>query len=170
VKQSLQKFTEFLTISVEISPSSPSTFTPDQVMATLQADLPHLFERDISYTIYTRDVFFQDPVNTFRGKVNYRIIFWTLRFHGRLFFTDLHFDVHQIQAENPQTIRVDWTVRGTLRLPWHPRLLFNGYSLYQLDQQGLIYNHRDTWDRSPQEILRQFIWGAKDCTKGDCQD
>ena len=144
-----------------VSPQLPA-FTTDQAIAILQADLPHLFEQDISYAIYTQDVFFQDPVNTFRGKVNYRIIFWTLRFHGRLFFTDLHFDVHQIQAVDPHTIRVDWTVRGTLRLPWRPPLFFNGYSHYKLNEQGQIYDHRDTWDRPPIAILRQFLGRTSD--------
>ena len=125
-------------------------------IATLWQDLPTLFDRDISYDIYSQDIFFRDPVNTFKGKFNYRIIFWTLRFHGRLFFTDLHFDLHRVEATDPTTIRADWTVRGTLRLPWRAKLFFNGYSIYKLNDAALIYEHIDTWDRSPGEILRQF--------------
>ena len=128
----------------------------DPILETLRRDLPTLFERDIAYDIYTRDIFFKDPVNQFKGKLNYRIIFWTLRFHGGLFFSDLHFDLHDVRVEQDFVIRADWTVRGTLRLPWRPPLLFNGYSLYKLNQAGQIYDHRDTWDRSPQAILRQF--------------
>ena len=56
-----------------------------QLITTLQQDLPTLFEQDISYQIYTHDIYFRDPVNKFKGKFNYRLIFWTLRFHGRLF-------------------------------------------------------------------------------------
>lgn len=130
----------------------------DPILETLRADLPTLFEADISYDIYTQDIFFKDPVNQFKGKFNYRIIFWTLRFHGRLFFTDLHFDLHDVRVEDEHTIRADWTVRGTLRLPWQPKLFFNGYSIYSLNEAGKIYDHRDTWDRSPQEILKQFRW------------
>ncbi|MEM8546328.1 MAG: DUF2358 domain-containing protein, partial [Cyanobacteria bacterium P01_H01_bin.119] len=59
------------------------------VVSTLKADLPHLFETDISYDIYTPDIVFVDPVNRFRGKLSYRLIFWSLRFHGKLFFTAL---------------------------------------------------------------------------------
>jgi hypothetical protein len=47
----------------------------EQAVDTLKADLPTLFEQDISYDIYTKDVYFQDPVNKFKGKINYRIIF-----------------------------------------------------------------------------------------------
>ncbi|MBD2093108.1 DUF2358 domain-containing protein [Microcoleus sp. FACHB-1515] len=127
------------------------------IIATLWQDLPTLFERDISYDIYSQDIFFKDPVNTFKWKFNYRIIFWTLRFHARLFFTEIHFDVHEITHPEPDRIFVTWTVRGTLRVPWRSKLLFNGNSNYTLNEKQQIYRHIDSWDRSPQEILRQFF-------------
>lgn len=124
---------------------------------TLQTELPSLFETDLSYDIYTKDIYFRDPVNTFKGKFNYRIIFWTLRFHGKLFFTSLYFDLHDIKQTAPDTILANWTVRGTLRVPWKGSILFNGYSTYKLTPEGLIYEHIDTWDRQPREILKQFF-------------
>jgi hypothetical protein len=135
----------------------------EPILDTLRNDLPTLFEEDISYDIYSNDIFFKDPVNQFKGKFNYRIIFWTLRFHGRLFFSDLHFDLHNVYVQDELTIRADWTVRGTLRLPWRPKIFFNGYSIYSLNEDGQIYDHRDTWDRAPGEILRQF-WKSTDET------
>lgn len=129
----------------------------ERAIATLQQELPTLFEHDLSYDIYSRDIDFRDPVNRFKGKFNYRIIFWTLRFHGRLFFTDLHFDLHGVYQSAPEAIRADWTVRGTLRVPWKATLFFNGYSIYTLNPNGLISTHTDTWDRTPREILKQFV-------------
>ncbi|MEP0918465.1 DUF2358 domain-containing protein [Leptolyngbya sp. DQ-M1] len=129
----------------------------DEIIHTLKQDLPTLFEKDITYDIYSSDIFFKDPVNTFKWKFNYRIIFWTLRFHGKLFFTELFFDLHQVYPKDEWTILADWTVRGTLRVPWKARLLFNGTSTYSLNADGLIYRHIDTWDRSPNEILKQFF-------------
>ncbi|NET28371.1 MAG: DUF2358 domain-containing protein [Okeania sp. SIO1I7] len=129
----------------------------EQVINTLNLDLPTLFEKDISYNIYTKDIFFKDPVNTFKWKFNYRIIFWTLRFHGRLFFTELYFDLHDVQQTEENIILANWTVRGVLRVPWQARIFFNGYSTYKLNQDGLIYEHIDTWDRKPTEILKQFF-------------
>ncbi|MBD1840184.1 MULTISPECIES: DUF2358 domain-containing protein [unclassified Coleofasciculus] len=129
----------------------------EQVVETLKNDLPMLFERDISYDIYTQDIYFEDPVNKFKWKFNYRIIFWTLRFHAQLFFTEIFFDLHDVAQIDEETIRANWTVRGVLRLPWKPRLFFNGYSTYKLNKDGLIYNHIDTWDRKPSEILKQFL-------------
>lgn len=128
-----------------------------QVIKTLEKDLPTLFEKDISYHIYTKDIYFQDPVNTFKGKLNYRIIFWTLRFHGKLFFTELYFDLHDVKQTAEDIILANWTVRGKLRLPWKANIFFNGYSTYKLTKSGLIYEHIDTWDRQPSEILKQFL-------------
>lgn len=128
-----------------------------QAMAVLQAELPHLFQQDLSYDIYTKDIYFRDPVNTFKGKLNYRIIFWTLRFHARLFFTTIAFDLHQVTHPAPDTILATWTVRGRLRLPWKADLYFNGTSTYKLNPAAQIYEHIDTWDRSPTEVLKQFL-------------
>jgi hypothetical protein len=129
----------------------------EQVIETLKAELPRLFETDISYEIYTKDIYFKDPVNTFQGKLNYRIIFWTLRFHGKLFFRELYFDLHDVTQTATDTILAKWTVRGTLRVPWKARIFFNGYSTYKLAPDGSIYEHIDTWDRQPSEILKQFF-------------
>ncbi|MCC5651640.1 DUF2358 domain-containing protein [Nostoc sp. XA013] len=133
-----------------------SQLSVERVIKTLKEDLPTLFEKDISYHIYTDDIYFKDPVNTFKYKFNYRIIFWTLRFHARLFFTQIYFDVHEVSQSAENTIIAKWTVRGVLRVPWKAGLLFNGYSTYKLNQDNLIYEHIDTWDRKPGEILKQF--------------
>ena len=129
----------------------------ESTIAQLSADLPTLFKEDISYHIYSSDILFKDPVNTFQGKLNYRIIFWTLRFHARLFFTEIYFDVHDIQQTASDVIKVWWTVRGKLRVPWQANIFFNGDSTYQFNAEGLIYDHRDNWDRTPKTILKQFL-------------
>ena len=129
----------------------------ESAIAQLSKDLPNLFQKDISYQIYSSDIFFKDPVNMFQGKLNYRIIFWTLRFHARLFFTEIYFDVHDIQQTARDVIQVWWTVRGKLRVPWEANIFFNGDSTYQFNADGLIRNHRDNWDRAPKEILKQFL-------------
>eukprot|EP00457_Paulinella_chromatophora_P012562 gb/GEZN01012780.1/.p1 GENE.gb/GEZN01012780.1/~~gb/GEZN01012780.1/.p1 ORF type:complete len:334 (-),score=54.09 gb/GEZN01012780.1/:13-1014(-) len=128
-----------------------------QLVQQLRHDLPTLFAKDISYDIYTKDVVFKDPVNSFKGKFSYRIIFWTLRFHGNLFFTDLAFDLHDVTAPDEQTILAFWTVRGRLRLPYDTRMFFNGNSTYKLNSDNLIYEHIDRWDRGPGAILKQFL-------------
>ncbi len=134
----------------------------DQNIETLRHDLPTLFEKDISYDIYTQNIYFKDPVNKFKGKLNYRIIFWTLRFHARLFFSEIYFDLHEISQSAEDIILATWTVRGVLRVPWKAQIFFNGYSTYKLNQDALIYEHIDTWDRKLGEILQQFFRKGKD--------
>ncbi|MCP6759615.1 MAG: DUF2358 domain-containing protein [Fischerella sp. CENA71] len=134
----------------------------EQNIKILRHDLPTLFEKDISYDIYTQNIYFQDPVNKFKGKLNYRIIFWTLRFHARLFFTEIYFDLHDVYQSAEDIILATWTVRGVLRVPWKAHIFFNGYSTYKLNQDALIYEHIDTWDRKPGEILQQFFRKGKD--------
>ncbi|KOP25868.1 hypothetical protein AMR41_13490 [Hapalosiphon sp. MRB220] len=133
----------------------------DQNIETLRHDLPTLFEKDISYDIYTQNIYFKDPVNKFKGKLNYRIIFWTLRFHARLFFTEIYFDLHDVSQSAEDIILATWTVRGVLRVPWKAQIFFNGYSTYKLNQDAFIYEHIDTWDRKPGEILQQFFRKVK---------
>ena len=140
---------------------SAYTLQVESAIETLKTELPSLFETDLSYDIYTKDIYFRDPVNTFKGKFNYRIIFWTLRFHGRLFFTSLYFDLHNVKQTAEDTILANWTVRGVLRVPWKASIFFNGYSTYKLTPKGLIYEHIDTWDRQPKEILQQFFRQGK---------
>ncbi len=127
-----------------------------EVIKTLQDELPTLFEQNISYEIYSHNIYFSDPVNKFKGKFNYWLIFWTLRFHARLFFTEIAFDLHDVYQADINTIIARWTVRGVLRVPWQAKLLFHGYSTYKLNADCLIYEHIDTWDRKPGEILQQF--------------
>jgi hypothetical protein len=43
----------------------------DEIIHILKQDLPTLFEKDITYDIYSSDIFFKDPVNTFKWKFNY---------------------------------------------------------------------------------------------------
>ncbi|AFZ50246.1 DUF2358 domain-containing protein [Dactylococcopsis salina] len=129
----------------------------ESAIEQLSHDLPNLFQKDISYKIYSSDIFFKDPVNLFQSKFNYRIIFWTLRFHARLFFTEIYFDVHDIQQIETNIIKVWWTVRGKLRVPWEANIFFNGDSTYTLNSEGLISDHRDSWDRAPKAILKQFL-------------
>jgi hypothetical protein len=61
--------------------------------------------------IYREDVVFRDPRNTFKGLKNYKTIFWSLRFHGRLFFSRLYVDVQRIwQPDDAQIRRVSSSI------------------------------------------------------------
>lgn len=128
-----------------------------QAIETIKQDLPPLFERDISYDIYTSDICFADPINTFKSKRSYRLVYWSLRFHARFFFTQIDLDLHEVRQTEPDAIEANWSVTGTLRLPWKPQIFFNGNSRYLLNSEGFIYKHIDTWDRKPLEVFKQFF-------------
>lgn len=67
----------------------------------LPASLPPL----LSDAIYREDVTFKDPNLTFRGLRNYRLIFWSLRFHGRLFLSAAHVQVLRIWQPDDAVIK-----------------------------------------------------------------
>lgn len=66
--------------------------------------------------IYHEDVVFRDRRNTFSGIKNYKTIFWSLRFHGRLFFSKLYVEVKRIWQPSDNTICMRWTVHGIPRV------------------------------------------------------
>lgn len=59
--------------------------------------------------IYRDDITFRDPRNAFHGKKDYKTIFWSLRFHGKLFFRVLYVDVLRIW-ESPENVNDAGTV------------------------------------------------------------
>lgn len=39
-----------------------------------------------------------------------------------------------------------WRLEGTLMLPWRPKVqAYTGTTLYELDEQGLVYRHTELW-------------------------
>jgi len=83
-------------------------------------------------------VVFRDPRNRFEGLDNYRTIFWSLRFHGAIFFKHLSVEVKRIWQKEDDSICMRWTVHGTSRLPWEPQGIFDGVSTYRLDSHGKV--------------------------------
>jgi hypothetical protein len=72
---------------------------------------------------------------------NYQLIFWSLRFHGRIFFKSLYVEVRRIWQPSDGVISMRWTVHGVPRVPWEAEGTFDGISTYKLDSDGKIYEH-----------------------------
>jgi Uncharacterized conserved protein (DUF2358) len=83
-----------------------------------------------------------DPLNTFQGIENYKLIFWALRFHGKILFHDIGLDISHIWQLSENTIMIRWQLHGTPRVPWEARGTFQGTSRYKLDRNGKIYEHK----------------------------
>ncbi|GKV06778.1 hypothetical protein SLEP1_g18622 [Rubroshorea leprosula] len=109
---------------------------------TLREDLPSLFTRDLNYDIYRDDITFADPLNTFTGIENYKLIFWALRFHGKILFREISLEVYRIWQPSENVILIRWNLRGVPRVPWEAKGQFQGTSRYKLDRNGKIYEHK----------------------------
>ncbi|KAL3578892.1 hypothetical protein D5086_020396 [Populus alba] len=109
---------------------------------TLREDLPLLFTEDLNYEIYRDDITFIDPLNTFTGIDNYKLIFWALRFHGKMLFREISLEVYRIWQPSENVILIRWNLKGVPRVPWEAKGEFQGTSRYKLDRNGKIYEHK----------------------------
>ncbi|KAM7526911.1 hypothetical protein LguiA_016813 [Lonicera macranthoides] len=109
---------------------------------TLREDLPSLFTKDLNYHIYRDDITFLDPLNKFTGIENYKLIFWALRFHGRILFRDISLEVFRVWQPSENVILIRWNLKGVPRVPWEAKGHFQGTSRYKLDRNGKIYQHK----------------------------
>lgn len=109
---------------------------------TLREDMPLLFCKDLNYDIYRDDITFVDPLNKFTGIENYKLIFWALRFHGKILFREISLDVYRVWQPSENVILIRWNLRGVPRVPWETKGQFDGTSRYKLDRNGKIYEHK----------------------------
>ncbi|KAE8124506.1 hypothetical protein FH972_019384 [Carpinus fangiana] len=109
---------------------------------TLREDLPLLFTKDLNYDIYRDDITFVDPLNTFSGIEKYKLIFWALRFHGKILFREISLEVYRIWQPSENVILIRWNLKGVPRVPWEAKGEFQGTSRYKLDRNGKIYEHK----------------------------
>jgi len=108
---------------------------------TLRDDLPFMFVREPDFSIYREDIVFKDPRNSFAGLERYKTIFWSLRFHAKIFFSIAFLEVKRIWQPADGEIAMRWVVRGVPRVPWEAEGTFEGVSKYKLDSNGAIYEH-----------------------------
>ncbi|KAK1397764.1 Eukaryotic translation initiation factor 4E transporter like [Heracleum sosnowskyi] len=109
---------------------------------TLREDMPLLFTKDLNYDIYRDDITFVDPLNKFTGIEKYKLIFWALRFHGKILFRDISLEIFRVWQPSENVILIRWNLRGVPRVPWEAKGEFQGTSRYKLDRNGKIYEHK----------------------------
>ncbi len=110
------------------------------------------FPHHQTYEIYAEDVYFEDPLNKFRGINRYQKM---INFLGK-FFQDIVLELHNI-AQDDNKIRTDWTLAMTPPLPWKPRIVISGWSKLQLNEAKLIVSHCDYWKIKPFQVLLQIF-------------
>ncbi len=110
------------------------------------------FPADQTYSIYAENVYFQDPMNRFRGISRYQQMIGFMN----TFFKDIKLDLHSI-SQSDNRIDTQWTLSWTLSLPWRPRIAIAGRSELTLNSDGLIDSHIDYWDISRWDVLKQLF-------------
>lgn len=103
-----------------------------------------------TYSIYTENVYFEDPLNKFTGLKRYQKM---IKFIETL-FQNIQLELHSIEQKE-QTIITEWTLNMTSPLPWKPRLSIPGWSELKLNEQELIVVHCDRWRITPWQLLLQ---------------
>ncbi|MEA5516348.1 DUF2358 domain-containing protein [Nodularia sp. UHCC 0506] len=112
------------------------------------------FPENQTYSIYAEDVYFQDPLNKFRGVKRYQQMIKFIQ----TWFINPQMDVHDIQRlEN--TIKTEWKLSWNTPIPWKPRISISGWSELEINANNLIISHIDYWYCSPLDVIKQhFSW------------
>ncbi len=112
-------------------------------LRVLREDVPQLFSKELNTSIYRDDVVFTDGRLEFQGLKNYKIVFWSLRFHGKLFFRHTNVDILRIWQPEDYQIKMRWKIVGIPRVGDMEGVI-DGISTYKLDRRGKIYEHSIT--------------------------
>ena len=105
-----------------------------------------------TYSIYDENVYFQDPLNKFRGVKRYEEMIKFIQ----TWFINVHMDVHDIQRLG-DFIKTEWTLSWNTPLPWKPRISISGRSELLLNCDNLIISHIDYWYCSPLDVVKQHF-------------
>ena len=114
------------------------------------------FPADQTYSIYAENVYFQDPMNRFKGIDRYQKMIGFMN----TFFKDIKLDLHNISQVGDR-IETRWTLSWTVPVPWQPRIAIPGWSELKVNTDGLINSHIDYWDCSRLDVLKQLLFPVK---------
>ncbi|RCJ38922.1 hypothetical protein A6769_07735 [Nostoc punctiforme NIES-2108] len=106
-----------------------------------------------TYSIYAPEVYFQDPMNKFRGVKRYKLMINFIQ----TWFLNPKMDLHNIQRLG-DTIKTEWTLSWNTPLPWKPRISIPGWSELGLNSDGLIVSHLDYWNCSRLDVVKQHFF------------
>ncbi|MBW4672949.1 MAG: DUF2358 domain-containing protein [Desmonostoc geniculatum HA4340-LM1] len=109
-----------------------------------------------TYSIYAPDVYFQDPMNKFRGVKRYKEMINFIQ----TWFLNPKMDLHNIQRLG-NTIKTEWTLSWNTPVPWKPRISIPGWSELGLNSDGLIISHVDYWNCSRLDVVKQHFSSSK---------
>ncbi|XP_060523560.1 uncharacterized protein C6orf136 homolog [Cylas formicarius] len=127
----------------------------------LANDLPNLFNKTFDFTIYHKDIVFEDNIRHIRtkGLYNYAKQVAFLRTVGHFKFAYVNFDILKI-TQHPEegTIKVRWRIKGVSALyvmlkfwkvkVWRSKEIieksenwYDGFSVFYVNSDGVIFKH-----------------------------
>ncbi|MEB3181058.1 MAG: DUF2358 domain-containing protein [Nostocaceae cyanobacterium] len=121
------------------------------IVKILQQDYQQ-FPKNQTYSIYAKDVYFQDPLNKFQGVERYKQMIGFIS----TWFMNIKLDLHDMQRQG-DTIKTEWTLSWNTPLPWKPRIAISGWSELKLNPQELIISHIDYWNCSRFDVVKQHL-------------
>jgi Uncharacterized conserved protein (DUF2358) len=121
------------------------------ILTTLRQDYAR-FPSDQSYDIYAEDVYFQDPLNRFRGVKRYRQMIGFIE----KWFEHPNFELYALDRVD-RLITTRWALSWNTPLPWKPRIKITGRSELFVNESELIISHIDYWDCSPFDVVKQHF-------------
>ncbi len=116
------------------------------------------FPQNQSYDLYAADVYFQDPLNQFRGVEQYRDM---IAFIAR-WFQSPQLTLHSLEIQSEQTFQTRWTLSWVAPLPWRPSMAIAGWTDYCLNENDQIVSHIDYWECSRWSVLGQVFGLGRD--------
>lgn len=122
------------------------------IIEILKADYQR-FPENQTYSIYAEDVYFQDPLNKFRGVKRYQQMIQFIQ----TWFIHPRMDLHDIQRVG-DTIKTEWTLSWNTPVPWKPRIAISGWSELGLNSDNLIISHIDYWHCSRLDVIKQHFF------------
>lgn len=114
------------------------------------------FPADQTYSIYAQDVYFEDPMNKFKGIEKYKQMIGFIN----TWFINPKLDLHDIRQED-DAIETRWTLSWNTPLPWKPRIAISGWSELKLNVDGSIVSHIDYWNCSRLDVLKQHLFPSQ---------
>lgn len=110
------------------------------------------FPENQTYSIYSENVHFKDPVYDFYGLKRYQSMIAFLK----KWFKNLKLDLHKINRNGNQ-IDTEWTLSWNSPLPWQPFIAVSGTSELKLSENDLIIGHYDYWNCSKWDVIKQHF-------------
>jgi hypothetical protein len=117
------------------------------VIETLRSDYPHLFERDPNFEVYSPTITLVDRTsgNVLQGLGAYKAVFWVLRLHGKLLFSERSIEITSLfHDEREGTVYIRWIMRGRLRR-WVPLLGLGAFRL-RPEQDAPGWQESTSWE------------------------